>query len=62
VFFTVLSKTGLIQKLKEPGHMTIFAPSDSAFEKLDPAVRTRLLQGEACAGSKFASPHIAATL
>jgi len=48
----VLSKTDLIQKLKEPGHMTIFAPSDSAFEKLDPTVRSRLLQGEACVGSK----------
>jgi hypothetical protein len=32
--------------------MTVFAPTDSAFEKLDPAVRSRLLQGEACVGSK----------
>lgn len=32
--------------------MTIFAPTDSAFEKLDPTVRSRLLQGEACVGSK----------
>ena len=48
----MLSKTDLIQKLKEPGHITIFAPTDSAFEKLDPSVRSRLLRGEACAGSK----------
>ncbi|KAJ4428398.1 hypothetical protein ANN_24418 [Periplaneta americana] len=49
--FNLLSKTGLLQKLKEPGHITIFAPTDSAFEKLDPAVRSRLMQGEACIGN-----------
>lgn len=48
---SLLSKTGLLQKLKEPGHITIFAPTDSAFEKLDPAVRSRLMQGEACIGN-----------
>ena len=52
----MLSKTDLIQTLKEPGHITIFAPTDSAFEKLEPSVRSRLLHGEACVGSKsFAS-------
>jgi hypothetical protein len=49
----VLSKTGLLQTLKESGHLTIFAPTDSAFKKLDPTVYSRLLQGEACIESKY---------
>ncbi|XP_023708109.1 transforming growth factor-beta-induced protein ig-h3, partial [Cryptotermes secundus] len=48
---SLLSKTDLLQTLKEPGHLTIFAPTDSAFEKLDPTVQSRLLQGEACVGN-----------
>ncbi|KDR10948.1 transforming growth factor-beta-induced protein ig-h3-like [Zootermopsis nevadensis] len=51
VFISLLSKSGLLQTLKEPGHVTIFAPTDSAFEKLDPTVRSRLLDGEACVGN-----------
>ncbi|PSN55982.1 hypothetical protein C0J52_02154 [Blattella germanica] len=48
---SLLSKTGLMKTLKEPGHMTIFAPTDSAFEKLDSTIRSRLMQGDACIGN-----------
>lgn len=44
--------SGLLDKLGEPGHFTLFAPTNEAFEKLDKDVLERLmsdkgvLQGE----------------
>ncbi|KAJ9584000.1 hypothetical protein L9F63_021652, partial [Diploptera punctata] len=46
---SLLSKTKLMKLLENPGEITLFAPSDSAFENLDPVVKSRLLNGEVCA-------------
>ncbi|MEM7810907.1 MAG: fasciclin domain-containing protein [Planctomycetota bacterium] len=37
---------GLVDTLKSPGPFTVFAPTDEAFAKLDPAVLESLLQPE----------------
>ncbi|XP_049789948.1 transforming growth factor-beta-induced protein ig-h3-like [Schistocerca nitens] len=38
-----LERTGQMQLLNEPGHLTLFAPIDVAFDNMDPAIRDRLL-------------------
>jgi uncharacterized surface protein with fasciclin (FAS1) repeats len=47
-----LESTDSFKNLRENGHYTIFAPTDEAFDKLDPAVKQKLLRGDACAVSK----------
>lgn len=54
---TVLEKTKMDQLLdgfKEdsPKQFTIFAPTDAAFEKLDPQLKRKLKEGSSCAESK----------
>jgi uncharacterized surface protein with fasciclin (FAS1) repeats len=39
-----VSAAGLVETLKSPGPFTVFAPVDSAFEKLPPGTITTLLQ------------------
>lgn len=71
VFRTVLEKTNLGKYLAgthdENGvvwpdnaqrQVSIFAPSDSAFEKLDPQLRRKFKEGSACAASKYSSIYI----
>lgn len=54
VFVTVLERTGLDKMLMDPEkHVTIFAPTDTAFEQLDPQLRKKLKEGRGCASSKF---------
>nr|XP_023690393.1 periostin-like [Paramormyrops kingsleyae] len=54
---TAATASGLLDKLGEPGHFTLFAPTDEAFSKLDREVLERImgnrgaLQGKAHAGS-----------
>ncbi|XP_051966414.1 periostin, osteoblast specific factor b [Xyrauchen texanus] len=41
---TMATASGLIEKLGEPGHFTLFAPTNEAFEKLDREVIDRLME------------------
>ena len=66
---TVLEKTGMDKTLEgseeedledsktpvTPKQFSIFAPTDSAFEKLDPQLKRKLKEGAACAESKYIS-------
>jgi len=52
-----LESNNLIQMLSEPGHYTIFAPTDEAFEKLDEATRKRILGNGGCSSDLIKS-HI----
>lgn len=38
------TEAGLIEKLGQPGHFTLFAPTNDAFEKLDREVMDRLMK------------------
>lgn len=49
---TVLKNTDLLSIFKEDGHYTLFAPTDTAFNKLDESTKQKLLKGDACANSK----------
>lgn len=51
IVIIVLENTDLDTLFKDDGHYTVFAPTDEAFEKLDPATREKLLGGKGCAGS-----------
>lgn len=44
--FLAIGKSGLGKSLREEGHFTLFAPSDSAFRKLDPVLLSRILDGD----------------
>lgn len=48
-----MESTNFAKLLKNDGHYTIFAPTDAAFDKLDESTRQKLLNGDACALSKF---------
>ncbi|XP_056127925.1 periostin, osteoblast specific factor b isoform X1 [Rhinichthys klamathensis goyatoka] len=41
---TVATESGLIEKLGQPGHFTLFAPTNDAFENLDREVMDRLMK------------------
>ena len=43
-----LEAAELSQLLAEPGHFTVFVPTDEAFEKLDEATRARILGSGGC--------------
>ncbi|XP_066999275.2 transforming growth factor-beta-induced protein ig-h3 [Anabrus simplex] len=47
-FKTMLGKADMLNQLSGPEQLTLFAPTDSAFDKLDQAVRKRLMQAESC--------------
>jgi len=58
VFTTVLERTKLDKMLMdETKHFTILAPTDSAFEKLEPQLRKKLKEGRGCA-SNILKNHI----
>jgi len=42
-----------MESLKEPGQLTVFAPTDNAFAKMDAEDRERLMKGHGCASSKL---------
>ncbi|XP_044266983.1 transforming growth factor-beta-induced protein ig-h3 [Tribolium madens] len=50
-FRKVLESTDSFKNLRLNGHYTIFAPTDEAFNKLEPAAKQKLLRGDACAVS-----------
>ena len=52
-----LEQSELVKKLSEPGHFTMFAPTDEAFEKLDEAVREKVLGKGGCSAD-FIMSHI----
>lgn len=37
--------------MNQPGQLTVFAPTDEAFSKLNPELRDRLMKGEGCVQS-----------
>jgi len=41
----VLERTGLMDKLREEGPMTVFAPTNKAFEEMDEKSKANLLGG-----------------
>lgn len=49
---TVLENTKLSEVLEGEKPVTIFAPTDSAFDKLEPHLRRALKEGKGCATSK----------
>lgn len=54
VLQTVLDKTDLAKQLENVDkQFTLFAPTDKAFEKLDPHVRRSIKEGKGCALSKL---------
>lgn len=54
VLQTVLDKTDLAKQLENADkHFTLFAPTDNAFEKLDPHVRRTIKEGKGCALSEL---------
>jgi len=56
-FVSALEDADLTKMLSEAGHFTVFAPTDSAFEKLDSVTRERVVGGSGCAGDLIRS-HI----
>lgn len=53
VLQTVLDKTDLAKQLENADkQFTLFAPTDKAFEKLDPHIRRTIKEGKGCALSK----------
>ena len=57
-FVAALEKADLTEMLsEEEGHFTVFAPTDSAFEKLDELTREKVVGGAGCAGDLVRS-HI----
>ncbi|KAK9869588.1 hypothetical protein WA026_003339 [Henosepilachna vigintioctopunctata] len=55
----VLDSTELYKKFKNDGHYTVFAPTNEAFDKLDPTTKQKILKGESCARS-ILTHHITA--
>ena len=56
-FMNALEANGLSKMLSKPGHYTVFAPTDEAFEKLDELTRERILGNGGCSGDLIRS-HI----
>lgn len=49
---SILEKTNLLDMIKSEKTLSIFAPTDEAFEKLEPHLRKSLKEGNGCALSK----------
>merc|ERR1711894_608784 len=52
-----LELNDLGEMLSQPGHFTIFVPTDEAFEKLDDKTRAKILGNGGCSGDLIKS-HI----
>jgi len=50
---TVLEKTNLSAMLEDDKPVTIFVPTDAAFDKLEPHLRRALKEGRGCASSEL---------
>jgi len=48
MFKTVLGQTGLVAILKKEGDFTMFVPSNSAFDRMNPIDKEKLLSGQQC--------------
>lgn len=44
----MVENAGLLDKLREPGQLTLFAPTNAAFQTLSAPVVDALLQNNAC--------------
>lgn len=53
---TVLEKTNLSAMLESDRPVTIFVPTDAAFDKLEPHLRRALKEGRGCASSECGDP------
>lgn len=51
-FVSVAANADLMDKLSEPGNYTVFAFTDSAFNKIDEELKTKLMKGKSCMKSK----------
>ncbi|XP_034241896.1 uncharacterized protein LOC117645685 isoform X2 [Thrips palmi] len=47
----LVEQAGLMETLKTTSPLTAFFPTDEAFDKMDPAMRFKLLSGEGCVGA-----------
>lgn len=54
---TAVGRTGLGQILREDGDLTVFAPTDSAFRKMDPTLLNKLLSNPTCL-TKIVKNHV----
>ncbi|KAL1465277.1 hypothetical protein WDU94_004860 [Cyamophila willieti] len=48
MFSQILENSNLTQMLSEHPHMTVFAPNNAAFEKMESGLRNKYLRGQAC--------------
>lgn len=48
LMISVLENSNLTQMLEEHPHMTVFAPNNAAFEKMESGLRNKYLRGQAC--------------
>jgi len=54
-----MKKANLESTLRQKGQFTFFAPTNTAFRKLDEFVRRKIIEGKRCAtGRMFSSPTI----
>lgn len=51
ILFAAIEKTDIPSHIKIDGHYTVFAPTDAAFNKLDPVQKQKILNGAECAAS-----------
>ncbi|ESP05386.1 hypothetical protein LOTGIDRAFT_208417 [Lottia gigantea] len=55
---TALARADLVKALRGTGQYTLFAPTDAAFEKLEPSIRDRLIKGEKSCLEKVLKNHL----
>uniref|UniRef100_A0A8D9ETI1 Transforming growth factor-beta-induced protein ig-h3 n=1 Tax=Cacopsylla melanoneura TaxID=428564 RepID=A0A8D9ETI1_9HEMI len=48
MFSQILENSNLTQMLSEHPHMTVFAPNNAAFDKMESGLRNKYLRGQAC--------------
>lgn len=59
IFAAALKKSDFAERLQSPGGFTVFAPTDSAFEKFSPAALERLLTGDRARLNRVLGYHCA---
>ncbi|XP_071119881.1 transforming growth factor-beta-induced protein ig-h3-like [Mytilus edulis] len=55
---TAIGRSGLGKMFRDEGQLTLFAPSDSAFRKLDPILLSRILDGDTECLIKLLKNHV----